>query len=131
MTVTWHVDDLKVSHKDYHEITRFLKYLGDLYGNRNSVNRGDVHDYLGMDLDFSNKGVLQVSMIKYIKKVFDDFPELITSIVIIIILINHNLLHLCTSMERVFSTVVFYTTTGPQTRRHKKKPVISHGPETG
>jgi len=80
MTVTWHVDDLKVSHKDYHEITRFLKYLGDLYGNRITVNRGDVHDYLGMDLDYSKKGVLQVSMIKYLKKIFDDFPELITSI---------------------------------------------------
>jgi len=80
MTVTWHVDDLKVSHKDYHEITRFLKYLGDLYGNRITVNRGDVHDYLGMDLDYSKKGVLQVSMIKYIKKIFDDFPELITSV---------------------------------------------------
>ena len=39
MTVTWHVDDIKVSHKDYHKITRFLKYLGDLYGNRITVNR--------------------------------------------------------------------------------------------
>ena len=39
----------------------------------------DVHDYLGMDLDYSKKGVLQVSMIKYLKKIFDNFPELITN----------------------------------------------------
>ena len=79
MTVTWHVDDLKVSHNDYHEITKFLMYLGDLYGNRITVNRGDVHDYLGMDLDYSQKGKLYVSMIKYLKKVFAAFPEKITS----------------------------------------------------
>ena len=53
--------------------------MARIYGNRLAVHRGDVHDYLGMDLDYSNPGVLRVSMIKYLKKVFDDFPELITS----------------------------------------------------
>ena len=79
MTVTWHVDDLKVSHNDYHEVTKFLMYSGDLYGNRITVNRGTVHDYLGMDLDFSNKGKLYVSMIKYLRKIFTTFPGKITS----------------------------------------------------
>ena len=27
MTVTWHVDDLKISHKDILEVTKFLHYL--------------------------------------------------------------------------------------------------------
>ena len=58
MTVMWHIDDLKVSLNDYHEITTFLMYLGDLYGNCITVNRGDVHGYLGMDLDYSQKGKL-------------------------------------------------------------------------
>ena len=40
MTIMWHVDDLKASHNDYHEVTKFLMYLGDLYGNRITVNRG-------------------------------------------------------------------------------------------
>lgn len=75
MTVMWHVDDLKVSHLDYHEITRFLHYMGTRYGNRITVNRGNVHDYLEMDLDFSKKGVLRVSMIKCIHKIFASFPE--------------------------------------------------------
>ena len=38
-----------------------------------------MHDYLGMDLDFSTPGTLQVSMIKYLKKVLANFPELIHS----------------------------------------------------
>ena len=38
-----------------------------------------MHDYLGMDLDYTKKGVLQVLMIKYLTKVFDNFPEQITS----------------------------------------------------
>ena len=54
-------------------------YLGDLYGNRVTVNRGDVHDYLGMDLSYSQKGKLYVSMIKYLKKVFTASPAKITT----------------------------------------------------
>ena len=47
MTVTWHVDDLKVSHKDPFEITKFTAYLSSIYGKKLSVKRGKVHDYLG------------------------------------------------------------------------------------
>ena len=51
MTVTWHMDDLKVSHKDPFKIILFSKYLYTKYGEQLSVKRGQVHDYLGMDLD--------------------------------------------------------------------------------
>ena len=44
-----------------------------------TVSRGETHDYLGMDLDYSTKGAVKVSMIKYLRKVFEDFPELIKS----------------------------------------------------
>ena len=47
MTVTWHVDDLKVSQKSELEITKFIVYPGKLYGNKITVKQGDVHDYLG------------------------------------------------------------------------------------
>jgi len=55
-------------------------YWGDLYSNRITVNRGNVHDYLGMDFDYIQKGKLYVSMIKYLKKVFTAFPEKITTV---------------------------------------------------
>ena len=79
MTVTWHVDDLEISHKDSREVTKFIKHFGDIYGDRMTVHRGKVHDYLGMDLDFSSPKLLKIGMIKYIKKIHEDFPEEINS----------------------------------------------------
>ena len=39
MTVTWHVDDLQVSHKDPFEITKFATYLSSMYGKKLLVIR--------------------------------------------------------------------------------------------
>ena len=39
------------------------------------MNRGKIHDYLGIDLDFSEEKVVKLSMIKHLQKAFDDFPE--------------------------------------------------------
>jgi hypothetical protein len=44
-------------------------------GDRLSVHEGDVHDYLGVDLDYSENGKVKLSMIKHLEKVFEDFPE--------------------------------------------------------
>ena len=44
-----------------------------------TVHRGKVHGYLGMDLYFSSPKVLKIGMIKYIKKIHEDFPEEIKS----------------------------------------------------
>ena len=79
MTVTWHVDDLKISHKDSREVKKFIKHIGDIYGDRMTVHRGKVHDYLVMDLDFSSPKVLKIGMMKYIEKIHKDFPEEIKS----------------------------------------------------
>ena len=73
MTVMWHVDDLKVSHKDPAEITKFANYLAVIYGEKLTVHRGQVHDYLGMDLDYTTKGKVGVSMSKYVYKILEGF----------------------------------------------------------
>ena len=44
MTVTWHVDDLKVSHEDPAEITTFANDLAVIYGEKLTVHRGQVHN---------------------------------------------------------------------------------------
>ena len=75
MTVTWHVDDLKVSHKDPFMITPFAQYLSTKYGEQLSVKRGQVYDYLGMDLDYSTKVEVKIGMIKYLQKAENEFPE--------------------------------------------------------
>ena len=49
----------------------FAHYLSTKYGEKLYVKRGQVHDYLGMDLDYSTKGEYKIVMIKYLKKVED------------------------------------------------------------
>eukprot|EP00956_Cyclotella_meneghiniana_P038953 scaffold162906_cov46-Cyclotella_meneghiniana.AAC.1 len=75
MTVVWHVDDLKVSHKSKDEIMKLVGYIKGKYGEGLTVHDGHVHDYLGVDHDYSEKGVVKMSMMKHIDKIFKDFPE--------------------------------------------------------
>ena len=74
-TITWHVDDLKSSHVDPKVNDEFLKWLNKVYGSVGEVKgvRGHKHDYLAMDLNFSEKGVLQVDMRSYVKNMIKDF----------------------------------------------------------
>jgi hypothetical protein len=53
MIVCWHVDDLKVSHVNSIELTKFVHKIAKIYGDQITVKRGSVYDYLGMDLDYS------------------------------------------------------------------------------
>eukprot|EP00984_Skeletonema_dohrnii_P016801 scaffold7524_cov79-Skeletonema_dohrnii-CCMP3373.AAC.1 len=78
LTVLWHVDDLKISCANDVEITMLLLYLKNIYGDKISMNRGKVHEYLGMTLDFSEPGVFNVTMIPYIGTIITEFPEAIT-----------------------------------------------------
>ena len=75
MTVTWHVDDLKMSHKNDMVLLEFVTYLRSIYGDGLTVNNGDYHDYLGVDHDYSGDGYVGMSMIKHLEQIFADFPE--------------------------------------------------------
>ena len=37
MTVAWHIDDLKVSHEDADEVTKFVKWLKTKHKDRNEI----------------------------------------------------------------------------------------------
>ena len=74
MIIMWHVDDIKISHEDGWEITKMIKWLGKIYRDI-KVKRGRKQHYLGMDLDFQNKGVVEVSMISYAEEIIKSFPE--------------------------------------------------------
>ena len=78
-TVTWHVDDLKISHEKEDEVTKFILDLAKFYGNKISVHRGKVHSYLGTDLDYSEKGMVKISMIRYLQKILTSFPDVVKS----------------------------------------------------
>ena len=64
-----------MSHKDSLEVIKVLDHFGKKYGDRVTMYRDKVHDYLGMDLDFSMVTTLRIGMIKSNKKIHEDFPE--------------------------------------------------------
>ena len=77
LTTVWHMDDLKVSHKDPFEITMFAINLTKFFGKNIMVKHDKVNDFLGIDWDYTKKGVVKVSMIKYISNIIKEFPETI------------------------------------------------------
>jgi hypothetical protein len=76
-TVIWHVDDLKASHVDPEVNSDFGRWLTEKYGDCKE-HRGKHHEYLGMDLDYSERGKVKIRMIPYLQGILDDFPEEIT-----------------------------------------------------
>ena len=75
MVVVWHIDDFKVSHKDPFEVIKFETPFSSFYGNEIKVYMRKVHDYLGMDLHYSNPGVLKSSMVNYLQKLLEKWSE--------------------------------------------------------
>ena len=77
LTITWHVDDLKISHVNKEVLEDLLKQLEGTFGQEGplTVHRGKKHDYVGMWLDFSLDGKVQVQMFDYIDQMLHELPE--------------------------------------------------------
>ena len=73
--MTLHVDDLKASHKYPFLATNFATYLSLIYVKDIKVNRGKLHDYFGINLEYSEDGKVKISMITYVQNILYDFPE--------------------------------------------------------
>jgi hypothetical protein len=76
-TIIWHVDDLKMSHVNAEVLEKIIKRLDEKYGKEAPlmVNRGTVHEYLGMTIDYSEKGKVKFIMKNYIENLLDEVPE--------------------------------------------------------
>ena len=76
-TIVWHVDDLKISHVDAEVVTSIIKIIEKEFGKHKplTVQRGLLHDYLGMTIDFSIVGKVMITMIDMIEKMLDDIPD--------------------------------------------------------
>ena len=74
-TICFYVDDVMSSHVNPKTNDKFFKWLNNKYGGYGEVKatRDDVHDYLGMTFDFSDKGKVKDGMVDYIKNMIDDF----------------------------------------------------------
>ena len=82
LTIAWHVDDLKVSHKKYQVVSHMVKWLKAKYeqlfedgSGAMMITRGKIHDYLSMQLDFSMPGEVKVTMIPYVKEIVTLFEQ--------------------------------------------------------
>jgi hypothetical protein len=82
-TVVWHVDDLKISHKDAKVVTTILNLLDAKYGQEIvggkraalTINCGRLHDYLGMTLDYSEPGHIKLNTVDYVDKILEEMPK--------------------------------------------------------
>ena len=79
MTLTWHVDDMKISHKDPEMVSSFIDWMKMKYENikldaKVKVSRGKVHDYLGIEIDYTTPGQVRMNMQRYVEKMIDRFP---------------------------------------------------------
>jgi len=74
MTLTFHVDDIKISHVNPAEVIRHINWFKSIYDTNVRVSRGTTHDYLGMMLSYSNRQV-RILMTDYVKKVINGFME--------------------------------------------------------
>jgi hypothetical protein len=76
-TILWHVDDLKISHIDPEVVTEVIDLLESQFGKEAplTVARGKVHEYLGMTIDYTEKGKVKFSMAEYIKGMLNELPD--------------------------------------------------------
>jgi hypothetical protein len=73
-TIVWHVDDLKISHIDKDVVTSVIGIVEKEFAKHKplTVQRGLLHDYLGMTIDFSEKGKVMITMIDFIEKMLEE-----------------------------------------------------------
>jgi hypothetical protein len=76
-TIVWHVDDLKFSHVKASIVTEIIELVRKEFANHKplTVQRGLLHDYLGMTIDLSVKGKVMITMIDFIEKMLEEIPE--------------------------------------------------------
>ena len=68
-TIGWHVDNLKISHKDESVVEQVLKNINEEFGKESplTITRGYIHKYLGMTIDYSSPKKVKFHMKNYIE----------------------------------------------------------------
>ena len=77
LTIAWHVDDLKILHEEEDALDEFISMMEAEFGEDSplSVSRGPIQQYLGMTLDFRERGKVVVKMDDYVKTMLNDTPS--------------------------------------------------------
>ena len=72
-TVLWHVDNLKISHINKDVVLEIINLLEKEFRKEAPLtkNRGKVHKYLGITIDFLTPGKVIFSMLVYVQHILD------------------------------------------------------------
>ena len=76
-TIGWHVDNLKLSHVDKKVVENIISKISYGFGKEAplTVTCGNIHDYLGMKIDFTKEEQVQFLMLEYIDQIVDETPK--------------------------------------------------------
>ena len=82
MTICFHVDDCKLSHRKTKVMDNMIEFLRQEYESifedgtgKMTVSRGKVHKYLGMTLDYTVRGQVKISMFDYVEEILTAFAK--------------------------------------------------------
>ena len=77
LTVQFHVDDLKASHKEQKVLDGFLNDLRNEFGQEDELaeTRGLVHEYLGITIDYSLPGKIFFTMFNFLEDIIVEEPD--------------------------------------------------------
>jgi hypothetical protein len=82
MTICFHVDDFKLSHRKTKVMDSMIEYLRQEYeiifedgSGAMTVSRGKIHKYLGMTLDYTVRGQVKITMFDYVDEILTAFDK--------------------------------------------------------
>jgi hypothetical protein len=82
MIICFHVDDCKLSHRSSRANNNIIDWLRQEYGSifedgsgKMTVSRERVHKYLGMTLDYTVRGRVNILMFDYVDKIINAFDK--------------------------------------------------------
>jgi hypothetical protein len=82
MTICFHVDDCKLRHRKTKVMDSMIEYLIQEYesifddgSGAMTVSRGKIHKYLGMNLDYTIRGQVKITMLNYVDEIVTAFDK--------------------------------------------------------
>jgi hypothetical protein len=82
MTICFHVDECKLSHRKKKVMDTMIEYLREDYEHifedetgAMTVSRGNIHKYLGMTLDYTVCGQVKITMFDYVDEILTAFDK--------------------------------------------------------
>ena len=74
-TIGFHIDDSMSGHVDKKVNDEFLQWLNDKCRSHREVTatRGNKHDHLGMEIEFTKEGKVKTRMLEHVEKMIEEF----------------------------------------------------------